>query len=267
MVTPTFLRSASISFQVECQPPGTLVYVRTGVYHKVLNTGVLLMEAVNVGSSCWNAVPYQPHCGCPSTAIQPISRNPTSGEITCSRRLAFYECPVDGCVNVAPTAIATRSHSRSRMANPGPELMRHACQHYSAVYVGEAALARDVSERHPAGPVAQGRSLYDICNTLVRPSYLNRHRRQCQGSQVACDECQRKFHPGGLESHRARCPSVIRIMAVALPRVLGGFQRRGYALHGSTPLICVSVCGRLPPPHRWKLHMRCCRLVTCAFLV
>ena len=89
MVTPAFLRSASISFQMECQPSGTLVYVRNGVYHQVLNTGVLLAEAVNMGSSCWNAVPYQPHCGCSSIAIQPIFRNPTSGEITRSRRLAL----------------------------------------------------------------------------------------------------------------------------------------------------------------------------------
>ena len=41
MVTPAFLRSASISFQVDCHPPGTLVYVRNGVYHQVINTGVL----------------------------------------------------------------------------------------------------------------------------------------------------------------------------------------------------------------------------------
>ena len=166
-----------------------------------------------MGSSCWNAVPYQPHCGCRSTAIQPIPRNPTSGEITRSRRLAFYECPVDGCLNVASTAIAARSHARSHMAKPGPQFVRHACQQCSAVYIGEAALARHMSECHPAGQDAQGRSLRDICNTLVRPSYLNHHRRQCRGSQVACDGCQRKFHPGGLGSHRARCPGVIRLNA------------------------------------------------------
>ena len=34
-------------------------------------------------------------------------------------------------------------------------------------------------------------------------------------------------------------------MLVALPRMLGGFQRRGDALHGSTPLIRVSISGRL----------------------
>ena len=147
-----------------------IVYKRNGVYHQVLNTGVLLAEAVNVGSSCWNAVSYQPHCGCRSTAIQPIPRNPTSGEITRSRRLAFYEYPVDGCLNVAPTGIAARSHARSHMANPGPQFVRHSSQQCSAVYVGEAALARHVSERHQGDQDAQGRSLCDICNTLVRPS-------------------------------------------------------------------------------------------------
>ena len=33
MVTPRFLRDAAISYQVVCQPPGSLVYVRNGVFH------------------------------------------------------------------------------------------------------------------------------------------------------------------------------------------------------------------------------------------
>ena len=51
VVTPDFLQRHNIIYEVVCQRTGTLIYVYGGVPHQVLNTGVLLAEAVNVGGA------------------------------------------------------------------------------------------------------------------------------------------------------------------------------------------------------------------------
>ena len=60
MVTQQFVKELGIQAQVVCQRPGILIYVRGGVFHQVLNTGILLSEAVNVGGSTWNVSVLQP---------------------------------------------------------------------------------------------------------------------------------------------------------------------------------------------------------------
>ena len=62
VVTPGFLQRHNIMYEVVCQRPRTLIYVYSGMPHQVLNTGVLLAEAVNVGGARWNSSFVQPVC-------------------------------------------------------------------------------------------------------------------------------------------------------------------------------------------------------------
>ena len=102
VVTPGFLQRHNIMYEVVCQRLGTLIYVYGGVPHQVLNTGVLLAKAVNVGGARWNSSFVQPVCYCPGTAVSPIRRNRASMEYTNWTPIPFRECSVAGCQVASP---------------------------------------------------------------------------------------------------------------------------------------------------------------------
>ena len=145
MISPSFLRAKGIPYQLVCQRPGTVVYVREAVYHQVTNTGLLLAEAVNVGGPSWNSMLAQIYYKCPDTVTDIIVRNRRFGEITSSR--PFHECPVENCVNVAPTVGAARAHARRHV--PGKRTEVFTCRLCPAVYVTMAGLQRHYSPVHP----------------------------------------------------------------------------------------------------------------------
>ena len=54
VLTPRFLEKHQIRYEFLVQRAGYLVYVRYGVLHQVINVGLNVAEAINVGSDAWN---------------------------------------------------------------------------------------------------------------------------------------------------------------------------------------------------------------------
>ena len=132
VVTPGFVQQHQISYQVVCQRPGSLVYVMGAVPHQILNNGVLLAEAVNVGGPRWNAAYHQPICHCRASAIKTIYRNRASTEVMHSTAIHFRDCKVKGCPTALPTAALERLPARQH--EPGSWLTVLACRLCRAVY-------------------------------------------------------------------------------------------------------------------------------------
>ena len=55
VLTPRFLDEHQIRYEFLVQHPGDLVYVRYGILHQVINVGLNVAEAINVGSNAWNS--------------------------------------------------------------------------------------------------------------------------------------------------------------------------------------------------------------------
>lgn len=75
-----FLVRHNIRHKAVVQEPGDLVFVGSGVYHQVINCGITLAEAVNVGSVAWNLLGHLfTTCGCQGdggrSAVQYVAPN------------------------------------------------------------------------------------------------------------------------------------------------------------------------------------------------
>ena len=147
MVTLRFMKELGIQAQVVCQRPGTLIYVRGDVFHQVLNNGILLSEAVNVGGSIWNVYVPQPYCVCPKTAIRVIPRNRASRDLVTSRPAEFLDCEFRDCVNVAPNVTMARLHSRRHVVAGAGTF--HACRVCPTSYMRKTALTSHMDSCHP----------------------------------------------------------------------------------------------------------------------
>ena len=129
-----------------------------GVPHQVLNTGVLLAEAVNVGGARWNSSFVQPVCYCPGTVVSPIRRNRASMEYINWTPIPFRECSVAGCQVASSTAVHARAHARQH--EPGSGSASFSCRLCPRVYLKEGflgttslrliTLLRRVSLKEPA---------------------------------------------------------------------------------------------------------------------
>ncbi|OXU16769.1 hypothetical protein TSAR_015265 [Trichomalopsis sarcophagae] len=76
MLSVKFLRAKGMLFQLVVQCPGDLVCVGSGAIYQVINLGVSLTEAVNIGGSAWNSsgnrfIP----CGCQNIAVDFLRTN------------------------------------------------------------------------------------------------------------------------------------------------------------------------------------------------
>ena len=136
----------------------SIIYVYGGVPHQVLNTGVLLAEAVNVGGARWNSSFVQPVCYCPGTVVSPIRRNRASMEYINWTPIPFRECSVAGCQVASSTAVHARAHARQH--EPGSGSASFSCRLCPRVYLKEGflgttslrliTLLRRVSLKEPA---------------------------------------------------------------------------------------------------------------------
>lgn len=75
-ILPSLLRELNIQYEIIPQYPGDVVYVGPGILHQVVNVGVTLAEAVNVGGPLWNSMScIFMTCACQGKEIQYIQNN------------------------------------------------------------------------------------------------------------------------------------------------------------------------------------------------
>ena len=200
--TPEFLQHRKVNFQVVDQRPGTLIYVAGGVPHQVLNTGIVLAEAVNVGGLKWNIL--QPVCQCSKAAVHPICRNRSSKEYVTSKPLTLHECPVDGCQATFPTAVHARAHAHQHAV--GSAASSFACRLCSRVYIQEGALKTHLTEVHRVAGLLGPLRTCPSCGRSFGAAYRS-HVRTCKGGPVTCTWFQVEFSSGRYKRHRLTCPS------------------------------------------------------------
>ena len=176
VLAPELLRAHDIYFEVVTQRPGTVVYVREGVLHQVINTGINLAEAVNVGGGGWNHQihAFQP-CGCKAAAVVAIPPNSRSYQIITSHSARFLKCPEPGCWHIAPTRAHLNQHARAHERGEANPLLT--CIICRSVFLGEALLLRHVREKHPDG--ASQKWKCPGCHRLYHTKHMARHKRSC----------------------------------------------------------------------------------------
>ena len=206
MITPEFLREYKIPYQMVCQRPGTLVYVREGVYHQVVNTGLMLAEAVNVGGPSWNCMSVQPRYKCPNGAIKPIVRNCAYDEKVISFKVSYLPCRVDGCLHVAPTSGGLKAHARQH--SDRANLL--SCRFCIFTYVHQSALKNRLLSCHPEEHAKAEFTLCSTCGVLFNTPGLRRHQLKCLGGDVTCDRCHRTYSSRGYRNHRKTCNFPVR---------------------------------------------------------
>ena len=203
MISPAFLRAQGMPYQLVCQRPGTVIYVREAVYHQVINTGLLLAEAVNVGGPSWNGVLAQIYCKCPDTATDIIPRNRRFGDRTTSRPVSFHERSTEACVSVASTVGAAQAHARRHVPGKGTDVF--SCRLCPTVYVTLTGLQRHYSSGHPRDNVTIGYTLCPACNKLISTNHFRRHEASCRVGDSSCEKCRQSFSSRQIQRHRRAC--------------------------------------------------------------
>lgn len=87
-------------YDIVVQRPGDAIYLSPGVYNQVINIGVNMAEAVNVGGSMWGIVQRLHHdCGCSGSCnshVRPDGQH--DFKITSGRRV-LHPCSYPYCVS------------------------------------------------------------------------------------------------------------------------------------------------------------------------
>ena len=198
LITPEFLEKHEIPYQVVWQQPGTLVYVREGVYHQVRNTGLMLAEAVNVGGPFWNCMSIQSRCRCQNAAIRPLVRNRAYGEKVTSHKVLYLPCKVDGCLNVAPTREVLKAHERQHRDG----VKSSSCRLCPFTSVHRSTLKRHLFNCHPGKNARTGFTLCSIRGVLLNTPVFRCDQQKCLGGDVVCDHCHRSYSAQGYRKHR-----------------------------------------------------------------
>ena len=140
VLTPVFLKANNIPYQVIEQQPGTLIYVRGNVYHQVVNAGLNLAEAMNVGGGGRNHNAHRfVSCTCRGCAVKDIPQNSRFYKIVRRHEARIYECPEPRYLQVSSTAVHARQHARVHRRGTARAPL-YACGTCSAVFVSEAFL-------------------------------------------------------------------------------------------------------------------------------
>ncbi|OXU26952.1 hypothetical protein TSAR_000036, partial [Trichomalopsis sarcophagae] len=150
-ITSEYLQAREVPHQFITQLPGDLVYVGEGIYHQVINLGISVAEAVNVGSPRWNTGADRfVICCCPSNAVGYVPSNLTVTAVVRDRSFRRHVCPTDGC----PFTTALLPHMRAHAQvedDPNGSSKHHACSLCPKLYKQKCHLTRHDQIAHAPG--------------------------------------------------------------------------------------------------------------------
>lgn len=184
MLTPSFLRDAGIKYEMVVQRPGDLVYVGCLVYHQVVNFGVTLAEAVNVGGSDWNHSANRfISCQCPGSGVEFIRRRNYVYEVVKAHKIRIYECQYEGCSEIFDSPAHYNVHTRNHLfyiVNPYKAI----CVHCNNIYMNQESLRKHVERQHP--PPGTTFRFCPLCFTIPSAGNYSRHVKKCHPSSQPC---------------------------------------------------------------------------------
>lgn len=104
VLTPALPDSHEIRYKFVTQRAGDMLYVGHDVPHQVVNVGLNVAEAVNVGSADWNiGNSLHAFCNC-HDAVQPLQENVHVNHVVRTSKLKrIHSCETDSCKKTFPT--------------------------------------------------------------------------------------------------------------------------------------------------------------------
>ncbi|OXU16678.1 hypothetical protein TSAR_014633 [Trichomalopsis sarcophagae] len=179
-ITSEYLQARKIPHQFITQRPGDLVYVGPGSYHQVINLGIGVAEAVNVGGPRWNAGADRfITCRCPSNAVGYVPSNPTVTAVVRDRSFRRHVCPTDGCPFIAALLPHIRAHAQVE-DDPTGSSKHHACSLCPKIYKQKCHLMRHHQTAHTPGGTPKKACRW--CGGLKSASNMSKHERICSKS-------------------------------------------------------------------------------------
>ena len=171
-LSPNFLKINDIRYQVIVQRSGDLVYVDSMVYHQVINFGMNLAEAVNVGSSKWNvSANHCIPCTCTDNAVTAIVRNSRSYEITKSHNASTHVCDINGCSASFTNKIGLDTN---KIHHVNPATRKLICITCNKPYKSKESLQKHILRAH-----INKQPICSNCNEPQSAQNLQRHVRRC----------------------------------------------------------------------------------------
>ena len=174
IVTIEWLERNKIKYEMLSQRPGDLVYVGPTILHQVVNFGINLAEAVNVGGSAWLKLgEIFMGCSCLNSNTKFIEPNRDAVTVVTQRHAPMLPCPELHCSYEAPNQGLLDTH-RSITHKKSGELVCSHCVGRSAVYATAGSLAVHVSVYHTNKAVHKCVTCGHI---FMSPRSLKRHQR------------------------------------------------------------------------------------------
>lgn len=176
-ITTEYLRLRGIQFQLVTQLPGDLIYVGPGIYHQVINLGVCMAEAVNVGSPFWNAGADRfVGCPCESNAVASVPSNSAVDSVVRDRPAPILVCPTEGCSFATTWKEHLLAHLQQEADPTAPR--KFMCRLCPRMYIQECHLNRHSDQAHGSG--GKRKSLCSFCGKMQLPGNLRRHQAVCK---------------------------------------------------------------------------------------
>lgn len=170
-----FLVRNGIRHDTVVQYPGDLVFVGNGVYHQVVNYGVNVAEAVNVGSAAWNLLGHTfTTCGCEGCAVKYICPNEAVRVMIKERDVRRFLCTVAECPFSCSSQYELRRHERLHQT----AAQAYACTRCThAPYATQKGLNRHIARLHSAQRVDPPTVSCEFCGASMLAASLTRHLR------------------------------------------------------------------------------------------
>ncbi|CAG9771481.1 unnamed protein product [Ceutorhynchus assimilis] len=98
LITRAFLHQYQLPYSLVGQALGDIIFIKSGIFHQVINIDNCFNEAVNFGTPNWNLHADLTHlCRCPQEKISNIAKNTKVLVATRTATIKIYDCPIDGC--------------------------------------------------------------------------------------------------------------------------------------------------------------------------
>ena len=199
VLTPRFLDEHKIRYEFVLQNAGDLLYIRYGVLHQVINVGLNVAEAINVGSDAWNfGNELKMLCPCDDCQLDHVATN-TDVDMSVNvgkPKSRAYEC--ETCLRIFSTKQLLARHKKDDHG------AKHVCGICDRQFEHVQSLSRHVRVIHDTSEQNNARSnVCPVCSKQVKD--LVRHQRERHRQLVECSECQAKFTRHDLAQHEKTC--------------------------------------------------------------
>ena len=193
VLTPRFLDENGIRYESLVQGAGDLVYIRYGILHQVINVGLNVAEAINVGSDAWNfGNDLKMLCPCELCQLDHAETN-MDVDMTVKvgiPRVRSYPC--EACTKIFGTRRLLVKHQKE------DHDAKHACEIFDKQFQHVQSLKRHVRAAHvtvKGSGMSSSSSMCSICSKVIKD--IVRHKRERHQKLVVCPlpRMLDKLHP------------------------------------------------------------------------